>query len=130
MIGIDTNVLVRYLVKDDPKQSPAAAALFGAFSEKSPGYVSTVVLVETYWVLKRAYKVGHNEIIKVLGDLVSSEELIVEQSDITREALRFAAQGHDFADALIVLAGRQRGCEYTATFDNRASALQGMQLLK
>jgi predicted nucleic-acid-binding protein len=129
MIGVDTNVLVRFLVQDEPKQSAAASALFESLAPDSPGFISTTVLVETFWVLKRAYKVGHGEIAEALVGLTSSEEVMVEQSDLTRQALRAAAQGYDFADALIALTGRERGCDFTATFDARASGLQGMKLL-
>ncbi|KRF05293.1 hypothetical protein ASH00_12980 [Arthrobacter sp. Soil782] len=129
MIGVDTNVLVRYLVKDDPQQSAAASALFASFSPESPGYLSVPVVVETFWVLRRVYKVSHIKIADVLIDLASSEELVVEHSDIVRQAARQAAEGSDFADALIALNGRERGCDYTATFDSQAAHLQGMKLL-
>lgn len=129
MIGADTNVLIRYLVQDDPAQSTAASALFGSFTVESPGYLSVTVLVETFWVLKRAYKISQKEIANVLNDLASSEELVVEQSDLVRQAARLAAEGYDFADALVALNGRERGCDYTATLDEKASELRGMKLL-
>ncbi|WP_299167941.1 PIN domain-containing protein [uncultured Arthrobacter sp.] len=127
---MDTNVLVRYLIKDHPEQSTAASALFGSFSPKSPGYLSATVLVETFWVLKRVYKVSYAEIADVLLNLASSEEVVVEHSDVVRQAARKAAEGYDFADALIALNGRERGCDYTATFDTQAATLKGMKLLK
>lgn len=129
MIGVDTNVLVRYLVKDDPQQSAAASALFASFSPDSPGYLCATVMVETFWVLKRVYKVSHAEIADVLLNLASLEEVVVEHPDLVRRAARKAAEGYDFADALIALNGRERGCDYTATFDSQASDLQGMKLL-
>jgi len=129
VIGVDTNVLVRYLTKDDPEQSPAASELFGSFSPESPGYLSATVLVETFWVLRRVYKVSHAEITDVLLNLASSEEVVVEHSDLVRQAARKAAEGYDFADALIALNGRERGCDFTATFDEKASGLEGMKLL-
>ena len=129
MIGVDTNVLVRYLVKDDPQQSAAASALFASFSPESTGYLSVPVLVETFWVLRRAYKASHVEIAEVLVNLASSEELTVEHSDLVRQAARLAAEGFDFADTLIALIGRDAGCDYTATFDAQAATLRGMELL-
>lgn len=129
MIGVDTNVLVRYLVKDDPQQSAAASALFASFSSESTGYLSVPVLVETFRVLRRAYKVSHVEIADVLVNLASSEELTVEHSDLVRQAARLAAEGYDFADAMIALIGRDAGCDYTATFDAQAVTLRGMELL-
>lgn len=129
MIGVDTNILVRYLVKDDPQQSAAASALFASFSPESTGYLSVPVLVETFWVLRRAYKASHVEIAEVLVNLASSEELTVEHSDLVRQAARLAAEGFDFADTLIALIGRDAGCDYTATFDAQAATLRGMELL-
>lgn len=129
MIGLDTNVLVRYLVQDDASQSAAASALIRSFTPDSSGYISVTVLVETFWVLKRAYKLGHQEIARALIDLASTEDIVVEQSDLVRQAARQAAEGHDFADALIALNGRERGCDYTATFDGKAVSLRGMRLL-
>lgn len=129
MIGVDTNVLVRYLVQDDPQQSAAASALMRSFTAGASGYVSVTVLIETSWVLRRAYKLGHQEIGRVLVDLASSEDIVVEQADLVRQAARQAAEGYDFADAMIALNGRERGCDYTATFDVRAAGLQGMRLL-
>ena len=129
MIGLDTNVLVRYLAKDDPEQSAAASELFASFSPESPGYLSATVLVETFWVLSRTYKVSHTEIADVLVNLASSEELVVEHADLVRQAARKAAEGYDFADALIALNGRERGCAYTATFDTQAVTIKGMKLL-
>lgn len=129
MIGVDTNVLVRYLVQDDPRQSTAASALIRSFTADSSGYISMIALVETFWVLKRSYKLSPREIARVIVDLASSEDIVVEQSELVRQAARHAAEGHDFADALIALNGRDRGCEYTATFDGRAAGLKGMRLL-
>ena len=129
MIGLDTNVLVRYLVRDDPPQSAAASALIRSFTAKQPGYVSVIVLVETFWVLKRAYKLKEQDIARVMLDLAASEDVVVEDADLVRRAARSAIDGHDFADALIALDGQMRGCSQTATFDAKAAGLPGMQLL-
>lgn len=130
MIGLDTNVLVRYLVQDDLAQSAAASSLLRSFSADAPGFISLTVLVETFWVLKRAYKLNHQEISSVFADLVSSEGVVVEKPDLIRKAARRAAEGFDFADAVIALDGQGQQCKYTATFDSKAAELQGMRLLK
>ncbi|MHA7154748.1 PIN domain-containing protein [Arthrobacter sp. TMN-50] len=129
MIGLDTNVLVRYLVRDDPAQSAAASALIRSFTARQPGYVSMVVLVETFWVLKRAYKLDQRDIARVILDLAASEDVVVEHADIVRRAARSASEGHDFADVLIAFNGELRGCSHTATFDAKAAGLPGMQFL-
>ncbi|WP_026550174.1 type II toxin-antitoxin system VapC family toxin [Arthrobacter sp. Br18] len=129
MIGVDTNVLVRYLVQDDPQQSAAASSLIRSFNPDASGFISLSVLVESFWVLKNAYRLNHRKIAGVFGDLAASEDIVVENPDLVREAARRAAEGYDFADVVIALDGRAHGCEYTATFDSKASQLQGMRLL-
>ncbi|MBG0739253.1 type II toxin-antitoxin system VapC family toxin [Paeniglutamicibacter antarcticus] len=130
MIGLDTNVLVRYLVQDDPKQSQLASQLMSGFTSADPGYLSLIVLVETIWVLRRSYKLDPRDISRAILKLSSAEEILVESPEMVRRAARESAGGADFADALIVLSGRDSGCEYTATFDQRAAELDGMELLR
>lgn len=129
MIGVDTNVLVRYLVQDDLLQSAAASSLLRSFNADDRGFISLTVLVEAFWVLKRAYKLNHQEIASVFLDLASSEGVVVENPDVVRKAARRAAEGYDFADAVIALDGQGQQCDYTATFDTKAAELQGMRLL-
>ncbi|WP_298255193.1 PIN domain-containing protein [uncultured Arthrobacter sp.] len=129
MIGLDTNVIVRFLTQDDSIQSALAASLLGSLTPVQPGYISPAVLVETYWVLRRGYRLPAKDVVSALLALVSSDEILVEHADLVRTALRQALEGHDFADALIALDGVRRGCEFTATFDRHASDLEGMKLL-
>ena len=129
MIGLDTNVIVRFLVQDEPVQSALASSLITSRTAKDPGYISTVVLVEVFWVLKRAYKLPNQDVPAALLALVSSDEIVVEGRDAVRAALREGANGYDFADALVALEGTRHGCDYTATFDRKASSLAGMRLL-
>lgn len=130
MIGLDTNVVVRFLVQDDEEQSALATSLFTSLTAKDRGYLSTVVLVEVFWVLRRGYRIPSNDIAETLLALVSADEIRVDEDEIVRAALRQARGGADFADALVALDGLRRGCEYTATFDKRASELTGMRLLE
>jgi predicted nucleic-acid-binding protein len=131
MIGLDTNVLVRYFVKDDPRQTPIAVKLVRALSADEPGFLSTVVIAELVWVLRITYRYSKDEIANLIEALLQSQELIVEQEEIVTDALRgFAAGSADFADYLIERSGHSIGCAQTFTFDKSAASFAGMRLLK
>lgn len=129
MIGLDTNILVRYFTQDDAAQAALANDLVDGLSEERPGYVTTIVLAETYWVLRHAYKTDRDAIIGVLQRLLESKEIVVEQADAARRAMRRAAGGADVAGALINEISVDAGCERTLTFHRRAAKATGMQLL-
>ena len=130
MIGLDTNVLVRYIAQDEPLQSALATKLVENLTAEAPGFVSTVTLVETVWVLARAYKTTKPEILRIIEGLLRARELVIEDAETHYLALnQFAATTVDYADAVIAQAGRRAGCEFTATFDRRAAS-GGMRLLE
>lgn len=129
MIGLDTNVLVRYLAHDHPAQSEQATALIATLSERSPGWISLVTFAELHWVLIRSYRVARRDAVDIVLGLVDAQELHLEQADIVRRAAALAAEGADFADALIAESGRAAGCEHTVTFDRRAADGVAMRLL-
>lgn len=131
MIGLDTNVMVRYLVKDDPAQSPLAARTIRALSAEDPGFVSIIVIAELVWVLESSYRFSRSEVIDVIKNLLSSKELVIENSELVSQALRLFERGKaDFSDYLIERVGRAAGTVHTVTFDQRAAASAGMHLLK
>jgi predicted nucleic-acid-binding protein len=125
VIGLDTNVLVRYLVRDDARQAGAAAKLIARHcSKEQPGRVSLVVLCELVWVLSRAYRYAQPEIGAVVEKLLQTAELDIESADIAWAALRlYRSEGAGFADAVIGLCNQQAGCQLTATFDTAAARL-------
>ena len=130
MIGLDTNVLVRYLALDDPGQSAIASRLIRNFTTGAPGFVSTVMLVETAWVLAKVHRRPRAEIADVIEALLSTEELVVEQLEAQHSALRLYRNGSaDFADAVIAEAGRRAGFPEAVTFDRRAAEANQMRLL-
>ncbi|MFC8042138.1 PIN domain-containing protein [Nocardia sp. NPDC057353] len=129
MIGLDANVLVRYLTQDDPEQSALANAVIDELTEGDPGYVTMLVLAEIYWVLRRGYRQSPEAVTDVLLGLLDSAEIVVERADTVRQALRRAADGADFADALVEQLSTEAGCERTVTFDPRAGDGAGMRLL-
>ncbi|RQQ22282.1 PIN domain-containing protein [Burkholderia stagnalis] len=131
MIGLDTNVLVRYFAQDDEVQSKKATALMESLSPERPGYVSQVALIEVVWVLRRCYGVEREQMKDIVESMIGTKELVVESADTVRKALRvFASSKADFADCLIERSGHVAECEYTATFDVSASKVAGMQLIK
>lgn len=131
MIGLDTNVVVRYLAQDDPKQSAAATRVFErVLSADNPGFVSAVVLCELAWVLAECYAADRARIRAAIEGLLASRQLSVEAPDLVRRALRaWGESAADFADALIGEVARASGADKTVTFDRDASRLPGFELL-
>jgi predicted nucleic-acid-binding protein len=130
MIGLDTNVLVRFFVQDDPAQARAATAFFKSLSSARPGWVGMATILETAWVLKSVHKMGREIIASTLSRLLTLDSLVVEQADVLEEALRRYRSGKaDFADCLIAASARATGCSKTVTFDQIAARDAGMELL-
>ena len=131
MIGLDTNVLVRYVAQDDAVQARKATAMIESLTADRPGYVTQVALVEVVWVLGRAYGAERAEIAQVIETLLRTKELVVESAETVWKALRlYAGSSADFADCLIERACHEAQCEYTATFDTKAAKTAGMRLIK
>ena len=131
MIGLDTNVLVRYIAQDDSKQSPKATRLIEALTVDAPGYVSIVSVVELVWVLTGCYALTRSGICEVLETLLRTKEIIVANADILWKAVRLFKEGKaDFADCLIERSANEAGCNHTATFDRDAARHCGMQLIE
>ena len=131
MIGLDTNVLVRYIAQDDSKQSPKATRLIESLTVDAPGYVSIVSVVELVWVLAGCYALTRGEICEVLETLLRTKEIIVAHADTIWKALRLFKEGKaDFADCLIERSANEAGCSYTTTFDRDADKHCGMQLIE
>jgi predicted nucleic-acid-binding protein len=129
MIGLDTNIVVRYLTHDDPAQAAKAIALFASLSADAPGFLSLIVLVESVWVLERSYGFKKDEIVKLVETFLRGREVVVERAELVSQALRnFNATGVNFSDCLIERCGHAAECKYTATFDKRATAV-GMRLI-
>jgi predicted nucleic-acid-binding protein len=130
VIGVDTNVLVRYLAQDDATQSPIASRIIDALTADAPGYISMVVLVETVWVLSRTYRMPRARIAEIVETLLRARELVVEAVETAYLALAtYQTTTADFSDALIAHAARLAGCSETVTFDKAAAATAGMRLL-
>lgn len=128
MIALDTNVLVRYLVQDDPIQSKAATDFVEeTLTEDAPGFISVIVLCEIVWVLEDCYKVKRQLVVSIIEGFLSSRQLVLESAGVVRAALRH--ERVDVSDAIIHEIGRSRGCDRTVTFDRSFSRLDGVELL-
>jgi predicted nucleic-acid-binding protein len=131
MIGIDTNVVVRYLTKDDPIQTTLAVKTIRSLTADEPGFISLVTIAELTWVLETCYRFDKVELVEVLDTLAASQEVKLERAEVVSQALRmFAAGTADFSDYLIERSGHAAGCMYTFTFDQEAASSAGMRLLK
>lgn len=129
MIGLDTNVLIRYVAQDEPAQAAAATALIEGLSETEPGYVSLVTVVELAWVLERSYRVPADAIAATVRGLLTAREIVAQEPEVVTRALDRTASGAGFADAVIAELGTQAGCSHTVTFDRVAARIAGMRLL-
>ncbi|MCX7013306.1 MAG: type II toxin-antitoxin system VapC family toxin [Candidatus Sumerlaeota bacterium] len=123
MIALDTNVLVRYIVRDEPRQTAAATRLIeSSCSAESPGVISLVALCETVWVLERGYGYRRPQTIDVVRKALSADDLRVEHSELAWQALGYFEKGKaDYADYVIGLCGRNEKADATCTFDRRAA---------
>jgi predicted nucleic-acid-binding protein len=131
MIGLDTNVLVRYLTQDDPIQSPKATDLIErALTESERGYISIVAMVETTWVLERTYRFSATSIAVAIERMLQARVLTVEsEQEVFTAMIAMKERRASFSDALVGALGAKAGCSRTVTFDRRAARLENFQLL-
>ena len=134
MVGLDTNVLVRYLAQDDPKQAARATRLIEKeLSGANPGFISLVVLAELCWVLKSLYGASQSELADTVEDLINTAQFHVEHREVVQAAIQHV-QGQKgatagFVDVLIAQVATFEGCSRTVTFDKTATRAAGMSLL-
>ncbi len=134
MIGLDTNVLARYLTQDDARQSAAATRLIEKeLSIASPGFISLVVIAELCWVLNRLYSASMDELVTMLEDLLRTPQFQLERREVVQAAIgRFKAgssRKSGLTDALIAQIADSDGCTHTVSFDRAAVRSAGMTLL-
>jgi predicted nucleic-acid-binding protein len=129
MIGLDTNVIVRYVTQDDPVQSPKATEwIERRLTPDNPGFISIVTMAETAWVLERSYGLDDREIAAVIERLLQVDLLAIEREQEVFLAMVALREGQgSFADALISALGASAGCSSTLTFDQRALRLPGFE---
>lgn len=123
VLGADTNVLVRFVTRDDPVQSPKTRQLFTAAANQ-PIRICVIALVEMVWVLHKGKRWPMDEVFAACLELLNSTDFEFEEREMVIRALDEAQQaGCDLADALIALFNHRAGCESTATFDGNAQRL-------
>ena len=131
MIALDTNVLVRFVVADDPEQAHIARALLEDCTGERPAFVCREVIVEVVWVLEKTYRFSRNEIATLLDEMVGTEGLEVEMaSDVARAASKYRRGGAGFSDHMIAAAARRSGAEPLYTFDRKLAQVEGVALLE
>ena len=131
MIGLDTHILMRYLVQDDPVQSPRATAIITRqLSEQEPGFVSLVTLLEVYWVLKSVFHRSRQDLASDLEMLLSADTLEIQnQQEVYTAVIALRSGTGSFEDALVGALGIWRGCTATLTLDKDAARkLHGFSL--
>ncbi len=131
MIALDTNVLVRFLVRDDEKQAAVANELLSSLTVEEPGFVCREVVVELVWVLERAYGFAREQIADVLEHLVSTEVLVVETAeDVALTAFRYRSGNVGISDLMILAAAERAHTLPVYTFDQKAARQEGVKLLQ
>jgi predicted nucleic-acid-binding protein len=130
MIGLDTNVLLRYFMQDDVRQSAHAETVIRTLSLSNKGFVSLVVVVELAWALHYVFQLDRSAMSAIFNQLVRMPEMKVEGSAHFLRALRlFGTSSADLADCLIIGIAKRAGCSYTATFDRKAAKLPGARYI-
>ena len=130
MNAVDTNVIVRYLVGDDPEQAEAARALLDRFTPEDPAFISREVVMEVAWVLERSYRFPRSRVADALMDLTASDSLAVESSDhVAAAAHRYRRGVVGFSDLMVLSAAERAGALPLYTFDRRLARMQGVALV-
>ena len=131
MIGLDTNVLVRYLAQDDAIQSRQATEIIERqLTEEHAGFISLVTMVETVWVLDRVYGLSKHEVAKAVEGILQADTLLVQnEQEAFTAIMALKAGAGSFSDALIGALGAWAGCTATLTFDTKAKRLKQFRVL-
>ena len=131
MEALDANVILRYLVGDNPEQETAARALLDGLTPGNPGFVCREVVVEVAWVLERSYSFSRTRVAEAVMELTASDSLIVENSDdVAAAAHRYRQGGVGLSDLMILTAAERMGATPLHTFDRRLARMQGATLVE
>ncbi len=131
MIGVDTNVLVRFVIDDDADEFRKATAFLTSRTQDDQAFVSIIVLVEFIWVLRSRYRYSQEQVAYVIGTLLSSPALVFEEQQFLSTLIRGGkVKSGDLADHLIAFSAERAGCSRTVTLDApAAAAIPSMELL-
>jgi predicted nucleic-acid-binding protein len=133
LIGVDSNVLLRLVLADDPRQHKAAQDFIEARTPSDPVYISDMVIAEFMWVLQRTYKLDRSAIVELVAGFMDTDDAVFADratlSAFVEQARSNTKAG--LADLFVALSGRTHGCGHTVTFDKHAArTVEGMELLK
>jgi predicted nucleic-acid-binding protein len=131
MTGLDTNVLVRHIMQDDPLQSTKATRIIERhLTEKDPGFISLATMIESAWVLENIYGLSRQELAQAIETILQIETFVVQNEKEVHDAMFALRTGQgSFGDTLIGSLGSWAGCGSTLTFDRKASRLKGFKLI-
>jgi predicted nucleic-acid-binding protein len=128
--GLDTNVLLRLVLADDPRQAARARQWLRAQPQEEKLLINRIVLCELVWTLRRGYRFGREQIAAVINRLLKSEDMLVEDYDSVVLALDlYRTSNADFADCLLGVTNGVLGCNVTGTFDRHAGELDEFELI-
>ena len=131
MIALDTNVLIRYLTRDNPEQAEAARALLQGLTTNGPGFICREVVIEVVWVLERSYRFSRERIANIVVELVATDTLVIEDdNDVAQAAAVYREGSADFSDLMILAAANRVGAQPLYTFDRRFARLDGTELVE
>lgn len=131
MKGLDTNLIVRLLTNDDPAQAALVARLVDEGDPDEHYFVNAIVVVEVAWTLGKAYRWERRWVLTAIEKLALHPRIELEDRDDVLEAVKASANGlGDFADLLIALRNRRKGCSMTLTFDKQASRFPEFSVLE
>lgn len=130
MTGLDTNVLVRYIMQDDARQSAVANRFVESLSAESPGFVSLIGVIELAWVLSSAYRLDKEQVVEAFEGLLRTKELVVERAPVVWSGLRvYKDADAELADCLLERSAKMAGCDNTVTLDRGVAKNCSMTLL-
>ena len=131
MIALDTNVLIRYLTRDNPEQAEAARALLQGLTTNGPGFICREVVIEVVWVLERSYRFRRERIANIVVELVATDTLVIEDdNDVAQADAAYREGSADFSDLMILAAANRVGAQPLYTFDRRFARLDGTELVE
>ncbi len=130
MIALDTNIVMRLLVRDDLSQAEAAERLISGLTPDNRGFICREAMMELIWVLERVYGNSKIDIGETVLELINSADLEIENHDDVIQCLyRYMQGGVDFADLMILAAADDQGAMPLYTFDRKLARLDGVTLL-
>ncbi len=131
MIGLDTNVVLRLLLLDDPAQRMRAAKVIQqAKRSDNPVVITLAVALEIEWVLRSSAKMDKAQVLNVLGLLLESHDIEIDNEKVLEQALHlYANAAADFAECLFLAQYQRMGCDTMLTFDAKAARMAGVELI-